>query len=180
MAIEPRRRGSRASGSSVPESPRELIVIMRPEAEVVTARGTLRSRSGMTVDPVQKALRDAGATIAPLFGATEERVRSTMGSFAAESGSRDPAAFYKVEAEDRLLDELAAELARAEPVEAAYVKPPASPPSMLHDAILLPDEAPPATPDFTGRQGYLGSAPGGIDARWAWTQPGGQDRKSVV
>jgi hypothetical protein len=33
---------------------------------------------------------------------------------------------------------------------------------------------PPATPDFTGRQGYLDAAPGGIDARWAWTQPGGR------
>lgn len=32
----------------------------------------------------------------------------------------------------------------------------------------------PATPDFTARQGYLDAAPGGINARFAWTIPGGQ------
>ena len=30
------------------------------------------------------------------------------------------------------------------------------------------------TPDFTGRQGYLGAAPGGIDALYAHTRPGGR------
>jgi hypothetical protein len=36
-------------------------------------------------------------------------------------------------------------------------------------------EAPPAvTPDFTARQGYLDAAPGGIDARYAWTVSGGR------
>jgi hypothetical protein len=41
---------------------------------------------------------------------------------------------------------------------------------------MLPtmDEAPPVTPDFTTRQGYLLAAPGGIDAVFAATQPGGR------
>jgi hypothetical protein len=35
-------------------------------------------------------------------------------------------------------------------------------------------EAPPQhTPDFTARQEYLDAAPGGIDARYAWMQAGG-------
>src|SRR5438105_3696594 len=35
-------------------------------------------------------------------------------------------------------------------------------------------ETPPSlTPDFASRQGYLNPAPGGIDARYAWTIPGG-------
>ena len=34
-------------------------------------------------------------------------------------------------------------------------------------------EAPPVTPDFTSRQAYLDPAPTGIDARYAWTIPGG-------
>jgi hypothetical protein len=40
---------------------------------------------------------------------------------------------------------------------------------------MLPraDEAPPATPDFAARQIYLQPAPAGIDAVYAWTQPGG-------
>ena len=39
-----------------------------------------------------------------------------------------------------------------------------------------PEEPPPATPDFSARQIYLDAAPGGIDARWAWTQSGGRGR----
>ncbi|MCA9541390.1 MAG: S8 family serine peptidase, partial [Myxococcales bacterium] len=35
------------------------------------------------------------------------------------------------------------------------------------------EAAPPATPDLSARQGYLDAAPGGIDARFAWTRPGG-------
>ncbi len=32
---------------------------------------------------------------------------------------------------------------------------------------------PPVTPDFSGQQGYLDAAPGGVDAEYAWTIPGG-------
>jgi hypothetical protein len=39
--------------------------------------------------------------------------------------------------------------------------------------LPLADEPPSATPDFTQRQGYLNAAPGGIEARFAWTLPGG-------
>jgi len=40
---------------------------------------------------------------------------------------------------------------------------------------VLPTASPPAsrTPDLTGRQGYLEAAPVGVDARYAWTLPGG-------
>jgi hypothetical protein len=37
----------------------------------------------------------------------------------------------------------------------------------------LPAPPPAITPDFTANQGYLDAAPGGIDARYAWTIPGG-------
>jgi hypothetical protein len=37
----------------------------------------------------------------------------------------------------------------------------------------LPSPLPATTPDFTANQGYLGPAPGGIDAQFAWTIPGG-------
>jgi hypothetical protein len=45
--------------------------------------------------------------------------------------------------------------------------------SPLEGYVPLTDEPPPQTPDFTGQQGYLDAAPGGIDARYAWTVPGG-------
>jgi len=37
----------------------------------------------------------------------------------------------------------------------------------------LPQPPPHITPDFTGNQGYLDPAPGGIEARFSWTIPGG-------
>jgi len=48
-------------------------------------------------------------------------------------------------------------------VEAAYLAP-------------IPEDAdlPPTTANFTGNQGYLNRAPGGIDARFAWTKSGGR------
>ncbi|MCD9144226.1 S8 family peptidase [Streptomyces albireticuli] len=50
----------------------------------------------------------------------------------------------------------------------------ADPAAVLND--MAPDvaDAPPVTPDFTARQGYLDAAPGGVDARYAWTLPGGR------
>jgi hypothetical protein len=53
------------------------------------------------------------------------------------------------------------------------VKPPAEPPQ-INDMAPVPEEAPPATPDFVSRQRYLDAAPGGVDARFAWTLAGGR------
>ncbi|MBR7676271.1 S8 family serine peptidase, partial [Streptomyces daliensis] len=107
--------------------------------------------------------------------------------------------FYQVEAPEDRLEELADRLRASDAVEGAYVKPgvalagpatsghrsaPAArktkkqaqdvdlPP--LNDMAPQEVEAPPATPDFTARQGYLDAAPGGIDARYAWTLAGGR------
>ena len=99
----------------------------------------------------------------------------------------DLSVYFKVEAPSADLEALAARLREAPEVRAAYVKPRTSP-AVAPDVIapapaldlgpganvaggaalpindLLPrlDEAPPATPDFTPRQLYLGPAPGGI------------------
>jgi hypothetical protein len=63
------------------------------------------------------------------------------------------------------LPRLLAELNALAEVDTAYVAPvPAPPPGGLTDF---------ASPDFTGRQGYLGPAPDGFDARFARTQTGG-------
>jgi serine protease len=39
--------------------------------------------------------------------------------------------------------------------------------------VPLPPPPPAITPNFEGMQGYLDAAPGGIDARFSWTIPGG-------
>jgi serine protease len=43
----------------------------------------------------------------------------------------------------------------------------------LAEPAPLPRLPPAITPDFTGNQGYLNAAPGGIDARFSWTISGG-------
>ncbi|HEX5719610.1 MAG TPA: S8 family peptidase [Thermoanaerobaculia bacterium] len=60
-------------------------------------------------------------------------------------------------------EELADQLNRFKVVEIAYLPP------VPEDA----DVAPP-TPNFQGKQGYLNAAPNGIDAKFAWTIPGGK------
>jgi hypothetical protein len=93
---------------------------------------------------------------------------------AAETGVAGPdlSIFYKVEAPAERLNELAQQLREQETITAAYVKPPAEPPQ-INDMVADAADAPPVTPDFTGRQLYLGAAPGGIEALWAHTRPGG-------
>jgi hypothetical protein len=58
-------------------------------------------------------------------------------------------------------------------IEGAYVKPAGEAP--IHDAALAPaaGEAPSSTPNYSPREGYLQTAPAGVDATFAWTLPGG-------
>jgi serine protease len=64
-------------------------------------------------------------------------------------------------------------------VEVAYAEPPAEPAmvgfgSLLSSALLAAADLPPTTASYESRQGYLNAAPGGVDARYSWTQPGGK------
>jgi hypothetical protein len=99
----------------------------------------------------------------------------------------DLSVYYRVDAPDDRLDDLATQIARCGTVDAAYVKPPAYPSQhamatgmaeagaeMINIMQSLEIEAPPVSADFSLRQGYLGPAPGGIDAQYAATLPGGQ------
>lgn len=77
------------------------------------------------------------------------------------------------------LEAVADRLRADDAVEAAYIKPPAeppiAPPVVLADfAARRPEDAPAVTPNYEVRQGYLDAAPQGVNARWAWTQPGGR------
>src|SRR5207245_2058444 len=70
---------------------------------------------------------------------------------------------------------VAARLKEEQSVAGAYVKP-----AVRVDEELLRTSAPPETavpmalsPDFSSRQGHLDAAPGGVNARTAWGQPGG-------
>jgi hypothetical protein len=157
-----------------PAGPRELILIVRPDVELRATPDGMASMADAPTDDLNDVLSAARATAAPLFGPTEERVRQeTFDVAPSEVSLPDLSLFYRVEAPEGRLDELSEELVGLDAVEAAYVKPPAEP-AVLNDMAPASEEAPPTTPDFTASQLYLDAPLGGINARWAWTRPGGR------
>ncbi len=188
---DPSSESDADAGGPVPPSPgpggRELIMIGAPDADLRISPIRARSLSDAELGPLADVASDPEVVIRPLFGPSEERVRaSTPNSSPVTSDEGGPllgeqmARLYHVEAPDARLDELLEQLRMSPAVESAYIKPPAGLPvapavmEQLNDMVADVADAPPATPDFTSRQGYLDAAPGGIDARWAWTQPGGR------
>jgi subtilase family protein len=163
----------------------ELVVVAKPDARLRATAAGIVSATGADTAPLTSILDRHGARMEPLFGLSEDRIRERTASSAADPDAEpapDLGVFYHVAAPEDQLEELARELRDSELVDAAYVKPPAEPATLVVDEVLVeglndmvPDagDAPPTTPDFTARQGYLDAAPGGIDARHAWTVSGG-------
>lgn len=172
--------GGRPSGEL--PSNRLLVVIAKPDAALrASATGVLSARGVDTAD-LNSMLNQSGARMRTLFGDTEERLKA-RGAAAPGEEVPDLDLFYSVEAPEEQLDELASRLAALPTVAGAYVTPAPQPASSkesaavayaINDMAPTPAEAAPATPDLTPRQGYLDPAPGGIDARYAWTLPGGR------
>lgn len=162
-------------GSTDLAAPPELVVVTRQEAAVhADAGGGFASRAGESTQDLEMLLADHGATLRPVLGLTAERLlaATAMADFAAEGPATELANFYTVAARADQMEELRSDLESQDLVEAAYIKPGAEP-AVLNDMTAAPEEAPPATPDLSARQLYLDAAPGGIEARWAWTQNGG-------
>ena len=167
---------------------RELIIIAEPDAELRFTGNEALSLLVSDSAPLAEIASDPEVVIRPLFGPSEDRVVAAAPELDAPLGADDGAPrlteemarFYEVDAPDDRLDELREQLQASPAVASAYIKPPADLPvgaavrERLNDMPPDTGDAPPATPDFTARQGYLDAAPGGIDARWAWTQPGGR------
>jgi hypothetical protein len=157
-----------------PIGSRELVIVARPEARLrATARG-VESKAGADVSHLTRALHGAGAVMRPLFDADEDRLEHTHATMSA-AGIAVPrlAHYYRVHVADDKLDSLAATLAGSPLLHAAYVKPRAEP-AGLNDMQPKAGPAPATTPDFGARQAYLDPAPGGVDARFAWTLAGGR------
>lgn len=158
-----------------PPSPPELIVVAHPEAGLRARGESVASVGGAEIAPLARVLRSAGVALEPLFGATEERAARAAEAVAESSGEALPdlSVYYRVRAPATArLGELAEGLREQETIETAFVKPGASP-AQINDMAPAPEDAPPVTPDFSARQTYLNAAPAGIDARHAWTRPGG-------
>ena len=144
---------------------RHLIVVAKAGVAVPPSLRTTEGISNLF------ALSSESAAVRPLF---HPRPRQKYASpEAAHAATLQMDRFYHVSAPDEQLESLHGQLLKHTLVEAAYIKPP------THFAVLMNQIAPSAlaapslTPDFTGRQGYLDPAPGGVDARYAWTVAGG-------
>ena len=138
------------------------------------------AKSGIAVPPSLRttegivnlfALPSKTAAVRPLF---RPRPRRNYGSpEAAHAMTLQLDRFYHVSAPDQELESLHAQLLKHSLVEAVYIKPPTHFAVLMNQMAPSPFAAPSQTPDFTGRQGYLDPAPGGVDARYAWTVAGG-------
>ena len=165
-----------------PVGRRELIVVATQDAALRASPSGLASAANVDVSSLADVLGQHGATLQPLFGVHEDHLKAEAAAVASTAMGEVPdlSVYYHVQAPDANLDALAAELRAHDLVDAAYVKPAGEAPvmtpfvaTMLNDMAPLAADAPPVSPDFSTRQGYLDAAPGGIDARFAWTQAGG-------
>ena len=172
----PRNPERGGGGGAAPAAPPELVVVTRAETAMRASAGRFEALSGEPTKSLASLLADHGATMAPLFGPTEERViaSSLAPEFAPGSDPVGLSTFYSVDATPEAIAALQSDLASHDLVEGAYVKPGAEPAVHLNDMAPAADEAPPTSPDFSARQLYLDAAPGGVEARWAWTQAGGR------
>jgi hypothetical protein len=145
---------------------------------VVLASGDIRiSPDEMVPGPVIEAVGIHGKSeyrVQPLLGLHPYRMklRLTPSLDVAHPAANLPH-YFRVHAPNEEIEELASRLTRSQAVEAAYVKPAPEPAGLLVPTVPLSAQAPSVTPDFTAGQGYLDAAPGGVDARYAWTVAGG-------
>ena len=81
--------------------------------------------------------------------------------------------FFRMQAEDDRLEDLAETVRRDPSVLGAYIQPQTELPVLNS---MLPSSNPPpvVSPDFTSQQGYLERSPDGIGARAAWRRAGGR------
>lgn len=173
------RRGTAAPDAGTPATsgPRELVLVAYADAGLRVADGAVASITGADVAPLAATIAEEGISIRPLFGLSEDRLKMRAAASApAHSGVQTPdlSVFYRVDAPDERLEEIAERLRSHDTVGAAFIKPAPEPAQVLNDMAPSPEPAPPVTADFTPRQGYLQAAPGGIDARFAWTLNGGR------
>lgn len=167
---------SRPGFSSVPE----LICLAAPGTGLRARAAAVASASGANVSSLNALLTAAGATMVPIFG-SEARVEVSRAAAATSAAASLPelSSYYSVIVDPAKMDKLAVDLLNDPSVQAAYVKPAATPPVWLEDggqavADAAPDGEQVPTPSFVANQLYLEVAPGGIDARYAWTRSGGK------
>lgn len=181
MAKKKSPPGAKASDGAI--SSGELIVIAKQDVGMRSTPSGVKSTTGADTSSLQKLLKKKKISFTPLFGKSEEAIKSEAESTASNQDSEElhQHLFYYVDVPEGEKEEIRNQLLEEDLIDGAYIKPYGEPPTApdstdLEEVDLLePEEAPPALPsDFTARQGYLNAAPEGIDARYAWTLRGGK------
>jgi hypothetical protein len=159
------------------QTKRQLVVAVKPAVGLhVGLDPTLAPTMTVgDVRPLTDILRAENITMRPLFGKNEDRLRRMAPALPSPptGPAMDLSAFYRIDAPQDRLDHLADQFRRQDYVAYAYVEPEVGPPVMPMPAPPLSPPPPTITPDFISRQSYLDASPGGINARFAWTLPGG-------
>jgi len=201
--LSPRRIPDKRAQRAMPRgTPVERLVVKFHEGTRVRLRGdalvpvasersnserSLLAERGLSDPRLARDVRSAQALMerAPRMGGmrrlfTEEEplleTRKGLGEFQGGQQLADLNLYYEVtllpgtSAEG--LTELVDALNALDSVELAYVQPPAEP-AMVGFGMLAAADIAPTTPLYEGNQGYLNAAPLGVDARYAWTVPGG-------
>jgi hypothetical protein len=158
-------------------SERELIVMVSSKLASGVSPAGMMALDSPLLSPFTELLKNANATMRPLFAGVRDRIVLQSKALPSLRAPRAPdlSGFFKIEASDEQLDQIASGLRGLEQVRAAYIKPPAELPA-LNTMIPRAPAPPPKTPDLTSRQKYLDAAPGGVDARFAWTLSGGKGK----
>ena len=173
------------TGEKMFSGPPQVVVILKQDAGAVLER-TASFNNVERAAPeakLQKVLSTGDLQLVPLFGNTEGEVASMVTK--AEAKAKSPEhlrwmnSFYLLQSAPGQAEEIAQRLNALDIVEGAYVRPMGEPPvyyegdkgpGELHDS----GNTLPITANLTANQTYLDAAPVGIDARYAWTLPGGR------
>jgi DNA-binding Lrp family transcriptional regulator len=160
---------------AVSPSERQLVVVVSPAYGVRVTQDEVRSTTGGDVQALATALAAEHVSLQPLFGLSEDNQQARADALRAQGSADVPdlSVYYRVQADDDRLEELAERLRELPQVDAAYVKPGAEPASLALDQRSVRDALPAATADFSARQGYLEAPEQGVNAVWARSQAGG-------
>ncbi|HDZ15086.1 MAG TPA: hypothetical protein ENH60_09360, partial [Pricia sp.] len=177
------KKSTKKAVDSPSGSPPELIVVSKSveTPHAMEAMEAAKAKSKPPQNTLAGFVVGQKLQLVPLFGDTDEEVADIVSKSSALEGENDLSKmrqFYKVEAaSDENLEDLAASLNKLDEVEGAYVKPGCMPPVYFEDdgtAEMPEGDDVPISQNLTNNQGYLNAAPQGVDARYAWTLPGGR------
>jgi subtilisin family serine protease len=164
----------------------------KQEIVAVTRAGAgLGLAEAVVVNVLEGVLAQHGATMRPVFpdSFAASTAEAPQADAPQDAMAMEQSRYFTVDAPEAEEEAVAQRLRETDLFETVYVKPavenplaPDHPPSARPAARLelpMPANPAPATPasaipDFSPRQGYLNAAPDGVDARYAWSLPGGR------